>query len=234
MKIVPRLALLLLLIPLPGLGAAFEAIGVDVTVQPQMPAVLMMEGLRHGQVVVVIDVDAEGKLTEWLVLGASHRELIRPCVEALQLWRFRPARYDGVPVLAQLRLTIDVSQRGAVISRNVAETMTDLIERLGLRRYDYQACPAAEIDRPPVAIHTVAPRYAEDAVKQGVRGRIKVFFFIDEQGAVRMPAVQADAQPYLSSMALKAMREWKFEPPTRRGLPVLVAATQEFNFGESN
>ena len=144
MKTVLRLALLLLLAPYPGLRAAFESIRVEVTQEPQMPAVLMMNGLRH----------------------------------------------------------------------------------------DYQACPAAEIDRPPVAIHTVAPRYAEDAEKQGVRGRIKVFFFIDKQGAVRMPAVQADAQPYLSTIAIKALRVWKFEPPTRRGLPVLVAAAQAFNFAE--
>jgi TonB family protein len=227
--------LLCLALLLPAVACAqarFESIGVEVTVEPQLPAVLMMNGLRDGRVVLAIDVDAEGKLTDWLVLGASHRELIRPCVEALQKWDFRPARYAGLPVLAQLQLTIDLSQKGAVISRTAVDSVTDWLEKLGGRRHDYQVCPGGEIDRPPVALTTVAPRYPAEAAKKGVRGRVKVHFYIDEQGAVRMPAVPADTHPYLSWEAIKALREWKFEPPTRRGQPVLVAAAQEFNFGE--
>ncbi|HWA24274.1 MAG TPA: energy transducer TonB [Lacunisphaera sp.] len=210
----------------------FESIGVEVTVEPQLPATLMMTGLRDGRVVVAIDVDAEGKLADFLVLAASHRDLIRPCVSALQSWTYRPARYDGVPVLAQLQLSIDISQKGAVISRTPVESLSDMVERIGPRRSDYQVWSAREIDHQPVAIFTVPPRYAEDARKQGVKGRIKVHFYIDEKGAVRMPAVHADAEPYLSSVAIKALREWKFEPAMRRGKPVLVAATQEFAFGD--
>ena len=70
-----------------------------------------------------------------------------------------------------------------------------------------------------------------EAEQKGVSGRVKVHFYIDEQGAVRMPAVPADAQPYLATVAIKALREWKFQPPTSRGRPVLVAAAQEFAFG---
>jgi len=57
-----------------------------------------------------------------------------------------------------------------------------------------------------------------------------VYFYIDEKGAVRMPAVDASANPYLSDIAVAAVREWRFEPPTSRGKPVLIAASQEFNF----
>jgi len=231
MPTVSRLALLMLLAAVPSLQAAFAPIAVEVTREPQMPASLRMNGLANGQVVVVIDIDAEGKLADWLVLGASHRELIRPCVEALQDWRFRPAHYDGVPVLAQLQLTIDVSQTGAVVNRTAVETVADLLDKLGGRRYDYRTCPAGEIDRPLVAITTVSPQYPAEAAKEGVRGRVKVYFYVDEQGTVRMPAVPADTPPYLSYVAIKALREWKFEPPTSRGRPVLVAVTQEFNFG---
>ncbi len=215
----------------PPVRAAFEAIKVEVTELPQLPAVLRMEGLQNGRLVVAIDVGPEGRPVDWLVLGASHRELIKPCVEALQRWRYTPARFNGEPVLAQLQLTIEVSQTGAVVSRNVMETMNDLVEKIGGRRPDYQACPASELDRPPAAITTIAPRYPQEAVKLGVRGRVTVHFYIDEQGAVRMPAVPAEADPYLSSMAIEALRGWKFEPGTSRGRPVLVAAAQEFSFG---
>lgn len=231
MKIAIRFVLPCLLAVVTPLWAAFEPATVEVTELPQMPAMLRMNGLMNGEVAVAVDVGVDGRPVDWLVLGASHRELIRPCVEALQRWRYTPARYDGQPVLAQLRLVIDISQTGAVVSRNATESMTDLVEKLTGRPFDYQACPANQIDRPPVAVTTVAPRYAVEAEKEGLRGRVSVHFYIDEQGGVRMPAVRADAQPYLSAMAIEALKGWKFEPPTRRGRPVLVAAVQEFSFG---
>lgn len=231
MKNLLRVALLLLLAPASSLWAAFEPATVEVTEEPQMPAILRMNGLSKGQVHVAVDVTPDGRPVDWLVLSASHRELIKPCVEALQRWRYTPARYDGQPVLAQLRLFIELSQTGTVVSRSSLDMIGDMIDKLGARPFDYQNCPASEIDRLPVPVTTVAPRYATEAEKEGVRGRVKVYFYIDEKGNVRMPAVPADAHPYLSSVAIEALKGWKFEPPTRRGRPVLVAAAQEFSFG---
>ncbi len=230
MKIVFRLVPLFLLAVVSPLWAAFESIKVEVTEEPQLPAVLRMNGLTNGHVTVAIDVGPDGRPVDWLVLSASHRELIKPCVEALQHWRYKPARYDGQPVLAQIQLTIDLSQTGAVISRTIMDSVDDLFERLVGRPFDYQACPAGEVDRLPVPLTTVAPHYAQQAEKEGVRGRVKVYFYIDEKGEVRMPAVPADAHPYLSTVAIEALKGWKFAPPTSRGRPVLVAASQEFDF----
>ncbi len=231
MKTVLRLTLLLLLAPVSCLVAAFQSIAIEITEEPQLPANLRMNGMGLGRVDVAIDVAPDGRLVDWLVLSASHRELIKPCLYALQRWRYSPARYDGQPVLAQLRLIIELSQTGIVVSRSALDTVGDMMERLGGRPFDYQNCPASEIDRPPVPVTTVAPRYAMEAEKEGVRGRVKVYFYIDEKGMVRMPAVPADSHPYLSSVAIEAMKGWKFEPPTRHGRPVLVAAAQEFSFG---
>ncbi len=231
MKTALRLVLLLLLTAVPSLRAAFQPITVQVTEEPVMPAALRMSGVLNGRVSVAINIGADGQPLDWLVLGASHRELIKPCVEALKQWRFTPARFDGQPVLAQMHLSIDINQTGVVVSRSADEMMSDLFERLSGRPYDYQACPASEIDHQPAVLATVAPRYAQEAEKEGVRGRVKVYFYIDEQGDVRMPAVPADTHPYLSSVAIEALKGWKFEPPTRHGRPVLVAAAQEFSFG---
>jgi outer membrane biosynthesis protein TonB len=63
---------------------------------------------------------------------------------------------------------------------------------------------------------------------------VQVHFYIDEKGVVRMPAVQNGPHPYLMEMAVEAMKGWKFEPPTSRGRPVLVAAAQTFEFGGGN
>jgi TonB family protein len=211
--------------------AAFESMVIRVTEEPQMPAVLRHTGLREGRVMLAIDVNAEGRLTDWLVVGASHKELIRPTVDVLKTWIFKPARLDGEPIAARQELTINFYTTGAVVSRTSMELVADLFEQLTGRRYEYEMCPASEVDGPLTAITQVSPEYAGDAQKLGVGGKVRVHFYVDEQGNVRLPAVPTETHPYLSAVAVEAMRAWKFAPPTRHGQPVLVAAVQEFNFG---
>jgi TonB family protein len=64
-----------------------------------------------------------------------------------------------------------------------------------------------------------------------VHGTVIVDFFIDENGKLRMPAIQRADHDELASLAVAAMLQWKFEPPTRQGVPVLVRAKQVFHFG---
>ena len=66
-----------------------------------------------------------------------------------------------------------------------------------------------------------------------MRGRVEVRFYIDEKGAVRMPVVASDASSYLAESAVTALRDWRFEPARQNGRPVLVAASQEFDFGST-
>lgn len=210
---------------------AMEPVGVEVTVEPQIPARLRMEGLRDGKVTFAVDVDAEGKLEDWLVLEASHHDLVAPCVEAIRRWRFTPARYDGARVPARTKFTLNISQTGAVVSRNTAEMMGEFMESLTGRPLDYRICRPDELDRPLEVITRVSPPYGRDAERQGVSGRVTVYFFVDEQGNVRLPAVPAETHPYLSGIAVRAMRDWKFTPPTRDGRPVAVEVKQAFVFG---
>ncbi len=213
------------------LHAAFESVAVEITAEPQLPLALVQGGLRKARIVIAVDVAADGRLVDWLVVSATHEELIRPCTEAVAQWRFKPARYNGEPVPAQVSFTIDISQNGAVVSRTAFESAEHFIADLTGRQPDYTACPASEMDRPLVAITRLAPRYATEAAQSGITGRVRVQFYVDEQGTVRMPAVAPDADPYLSAAAVAAMRGWRFAPPTSRGRPVLVAAEQEFVFG---
>ncbi len=218
---------------LPTLPAqpVLEPVGVEVTDEPQIPARLRMEGLREGKVTFAVDVDAEGKLEDWLVIEASHHELVAPCIEAVKRWRFTPARYDGARVPARTKFTLNLSQSGAVVSRTTVEMINAFMENLGGRPLDYRISRAEELDRPLVALTRVSPPYGREAERQGVTGRVTVYFFVDERGNVRLPAVSAETHPYLSGLAVRAMREWKFTPPTREGRPVTVEARQAFVFG---
>jgi TonB family protein len=226
------LPLLFVLAALPSLQAALESVAVEVTAEPQIPAVLSMQGLSegYGRVVVALSVSAEGRLADTLVLSATHQALVPSALDAIKEWRFKPARYNGQAVSVTFELVINYYQTGVVINRTSSEMLTAFMER-GVRQPDYEVCPAAEIDRPLVVLEQVNPKYALAAQQEGVAGRVRVKFYVDENGNVRMPTVSAETHPYLSACAVDALRSWKFSPPTRNGRPVLIAATQEFTFG---
>src|SRR4051812_12586414 len=97
------------------LFAALESFKIEITEKPQLSPVMQMEGVTKGAVVVAIDISATGELTDYLVLGTTHRALVRPCIDALQKWRFTPARLDGQPVPVQVDLTIQYTAEGVVV-----------------------------------------------------------------------------------------------------------------------
>jgi TonB family protein len=212
--------------------AAVESVRfAPANVLPRLPASLQMHAFTGGRVELVVDVSADGKTSDWLVLAYTHESLVGPCVEAVQNWRFSPARIDGVAVPAQVGLTVNFTVDGIVISSNMLDEMFVRTLSGEGTRLVYRTKPAGELDQPPMRVNGPAPKYATAALRQGVRGKVQVRFFIDETGAVRMPAVDVGAQPYLAEMAVEAVRDWKFAPPVSNGRPVLISASEEFNFG---
>lgn len=214
------------------LSAGIESFKIEPTVEPQYSASMQMDGVTEGTVVFAIEVSAEGKLTDCLVLGYTHAGLVAPCTDALKRWKFTPARVDGVSVPVQAEVRLNFRAEGVVISQPSMLEIDRHLQRIFGYRMAVRPCTAAELDSIPTRVTTVTPLYAKDAETQGVRGTVKVHFYIDETGAVRMPAVEGEAHPYLSNIAVDAVREWKFAPPTSRGKPVLVAAQQDFQFSK--
>jgi TonB family protein len=139
----------------------------------------------------------------------------------------------GEPVGTTIEIYFYFEARGVVVST----TTIDELERATLfetGRYVYQPCSLRELDRIPTPLTTVAPVYPAELARKGVHGRVSVDFYIDETGVVRMPAVSPRDNSELTVLSLEALRQWRFEPPTRNGKPVLVKASQVFSFGSGN
>jgi len=199
---------------------------------PVYPAALILTGVTEGSAVIGVSVDSEGRVKDQLVLAYTDSRFARTSTETLRDWRFTPATLDGVPVPVQFELRFDYSLEGAVITAGVLDHfLYDRYSKLGPRTLAYRPAEADKLDHVPVRIGGGAPKYALAAQKDGVHGVVTVRFYIDEQGNVRLPAISGVPNPYLGEQAMAAVREWKFQPVTRGGEPVLVAAQQEFNFG---
>ena len=216
-------------------SAAFESLKLNPgNPLPEFPLPLKVDGTTKGKAVIALSVSDEGRVVDFLVLGYTHELFARSCVAALKEWRFTPATLDGTPVAVRTELTFEFTLEGAVISGNMTnQFLYHNIEGMNGGRLVYRPCSAGEIDRAPSRIAGSRPKYAVEAEKDGVRGRVEVSFYIDEQGAVRMPVVEPDTHPYLAESAVSAVRDWRFEPAMSHGRPVLVAASQVFDFSST-
>jgi len=134
-----------------------------------------------------------------------------------------------VGVIAEL--IFHFTAQGVVVSsQNVGDIMEAQMLRLLDGYYRFRPCSVDELDRLPATVATVAPVYPRELAQKGLHGAVTVEFYIDETGAVRLPSVAPGESLELGGLAIAALNQWKFTPPTSRGQAVMVKAVQTFNF----
>ncbi len=213
-------------------GNRVQSLRAIQTSLPVFPYELVQLGVREGEVRVAISVDKEGKIDDCLAIAYTHPEFAQVTVNAIKRWKFEPARFRGEPIAAATEVGVKFAVEGTVVV-----SLTPM-ESLNLRLYSlFNGAPdsfrprtLSELDRIPTPIAAPSPGYPERLTKAGASGQVTVSFYIDENGAVRLPSVDASEDPELAAAAIDALRNWKFEPPTCKGRPVLVRASQQFNF----
>lgn len=191
-------------------------------------------GLTSGEAWVSIQLDETGKLTDYVVTSYTHPRFAESAVDALKRWRYEPAVLKGEKrgVTADLKFTFET--RGLVVVDLTPMSFVEL-RNLELRptAYSYRARRLSELDRTPTPVKVVKPAYPVDPAKQREVTTITVYFFIDTEGRVRLPAVDRAAGEefdVFAASAVDAVSQWQFEPPLYKGNPVLVSARQEFRF----
>jgi TonB family protein len=207
----------------------WQSLKIIQTCDPIFPFMLTQQAITKGEAHVAINTDATGKLTDLLVVGYSRPEFAEAATAAIKQWKFEPAELRGSPVGTTIEIYIYFEAKGVVVSTTTLDQLEGLLS-FADRRNSYQPCSLRQLDRIPTPLVTIKPFYSEELAKKGVRGKVTVDFYITETGEVRMPAVSPYDNSQLTALAIDALRQWKFEPPTRNGRPVLVKATQVFNF----
>lgn len=85
--------------------------------------------------------------------------------------------------------------------------------------------------KPPKAKHMEAPDYLEKERNAQERGRAVLHLIVDEQGAVRLPTVDASPNPEFAKAAIDAVKKWTFEPAKLNGQAVAALIRVEMQFG---
>jgi TonB family protein len=196
---------------------------------PIFPLEMVQQGVREGEARVAFSVDVNGRVEDCLPVAYTNAEFARVSVAALKRWRFEPARYQGQPVAAVSDLVVRFEMEGTVIvSLNSAESIGVMMRSM-IHEDEYRPRTLKELDRIPAPLTAPSPLFPARLARPG-GAHVTVSFYIDETGTVRLPSVNASDEADLAGFAIDAVRNWKFEPPTCKGHPVLVRASQRFNF----
>jgi TonB family protein len=198
---------------------------------PVFPYDMIQLGVREGEVRIAFSVTADGKVDDLLPVFYTNPEFARVSAGALKRWTFEPARYRGQPIAAVSQVTLRFEMRGGVIvTLTAAESIASMLNSMTTVQDEYRPRTMKEIDRIPTPISAPPPNLPARLTQGAGPSHVTVSFYIDEEGVVRLPSVDVADDPELGAAAIDAMRQWKFEPPTCKGRPVLVRASQRFNF----
>lgn len=214
--------------------------GADLGLQPPrvieqpvwvFPPEVARESVYEGEARVLVSISEEGELLDFILLGFTHPAFGREVAEALPRCRFAPGRVRGEPATTRTPITVHFAQQGTVVSMTGGESLANYVARLTTRpTYIGTVCAGQKLDRPLQAATVVSPQYPGELRERAESGTVTVDFYVDAEGRVRMPATSATSHPSFARTAIGAVEQWRFEPPTSGGEPVIVHVQQEFRF----
>jgi len=153
-----------------------------------------------------LSIDEKGRMQNYAFEDAAF-EPLRPQVGgSLHAWKFAPARKDGQPLAAELKVPLILNQQ-----------FTPKIPGV-----------------PVKVVQRAQPIYPRSMIASGLRGEVLVEFVVDKNGQVKDPVVQQTNNPGFNEAAIEAITQWKFEPSRVGGLPVNSRMQQPFAFEYSD
>lgn len=86
------------------------------------------------------------------------------------------------------------------------------------------------MDTRPVPVKTPPPVYPVDLRRKSINGLVTVKVVIDEQGNVADCSVKSSTRMEFEDPALAAVKQWKFKPAMKEGMPVRCHILVPINF----
>jgi outer membrane biosynthesis protein TonB len=191
------------------------------------PHELSQRGVREGEADVIVSISPNGRAADWLVTACTDPAFEKMLAELLPALEFKLSTSKDLtgPVRVSLRFLFEST--GVVVSHTASDSIDNILNRIATPRRIEKLGTPRQLDRAPTLQHTVAPLYPED-LNNTAGARVTLEFLIDQNGRVRMPVLHDGENQLLANAAATALLDWRFDPPTRGGKPVIVAARQEF------
>jgi TonB family protein len=207
-------------------------------VEPEYPEAALKAGIE-GAVELRAVISSDGKKRELTVLKGDSA-FVAPTVQAVRKWRFHPVLVNGKR--AQTTFTIHVRfvpiLREAVTNLTI-ETPPEDAPAAG----ELQA--SAEFDTPeghvyrvskqsgviaPKIIYQFDPELSEKARELKEQGTVTISLIVGADGKPRNLKVECSSALDLNEKALEGVKDWRFQPATKDGKPVMVEVSVGVEF----
>ncbi|MEO7413753.1 MAG: TonB family protein [Opitutaceae bacterium] len=195
------------------------------------PPWLASAGVRQGQALAVINIDADGKLADCLVIAYTDPDFAREAVDAARAWEYAPAYERGQPVGTRTELMFNFEAQGMVLSVSPADLVASQMNRIVNPRITSFLAKVSDLDQPLAPINPVKPLHPGKLLQpEQLEGIVRVDFYVDQEGRPRMPVVLRASHELFARAVVDALEQWRFSPPTRAARPVVVRVVQDFVF----
>ncbi len=222
----------------PGSNNPSQGIQIQVTTPPKIPDSLLQKGITSGLATLVVSVDENGFLEDWLLTEASDHSI----EQVIDQWNFDPARQRGRNISARQHFPILIDAAGAQVKFRKAtnapfsQNFFDPNDRSEIKnRYQspIKTVHPRELDQTPPLTRHVKPRVGPETYQESKGSSVTFLFYLDTEGRVRMPTpskTSGQISPAAIYAAQVALEQWRFEPPTRNGKTVITQLAQTINF----
>lgn len=163
-------------------------------------------------------VRADGTVGEAHVVRSLHPSLNMEALQALANWRFKPGRKDGKPVAVRVEIEMSFLLRDAEPPRRgpAVDSPEVFTEGNGVTG--------------PKLIRDVKPHFTPGAMRERAQGRVRMKCVVLSDGTVGDVKVTQQVHPELDRSAVRAVRQWTFEPGTKDGVAVPVQVEVQMAF----
>lgn len=165
-----------------------------------------------GTVKISLLVDADGNPTDFTLTRRIGFGLDEKALAAVATWKFKPGTRDGVP--AAVRTSVEI---------NFA--LLDNVHPLHIQSF---TCAVPEVASRPAVLKSEHPPWPGD--DQTVSDTIS--FAVDDQGIPANLHVKKISDPKWEEDVIAAIRQWRFQPSTQKGVAVSAPCTLSFAVGK--
>jgi TonB family protein len=182
---------------------------------------------------VILRIDIDGKVLEWVSLDLPHPKLIAPIDRALARAEFLPGLVGDEPAVSDILAHIPVGKIGCygILTITPKEYLEARIAAINPHEYRMNLSLPGEIDRPLRMVSKGNPIGVVDEGGNVLEGEVIVEFHIDQDGRPRIIRPDEGPHPSLREAAILMVREIRFEPPLRKGRPTVVKVRMPVVFG---
>jgi TonB family protein len=170
----------------------------------------------EGIVTVETRIGADGAVQRLRIVKGLGYGLDENALLAVRDWRFIPAKREGRAIEATTQIDVEFSLRNAELNEEIAN---DMATRIG---------PGVT---PPQVVHRIEPQFVSSANHvDSPAGAVVLDAVILENGTPKIVRVIRSLDWELDEIAINALKQWRFSPAVKDGVPIKVRMNIAVNF----